>query len=1529
MAIVAAPVRLSALQPAAGPALAPAQQGAGFELGGQIMTFLYPNEMRSAGMTWLKMQVVWNRGGSTADAQNIINHARNHGFKVLLSIKGNRSEVAVNQQQYYQDYAAFVAAVAHLGPDAIEIWNEPNIDREWPAGLIHGSVYTQLLAQAYPAIKAANPNVMVISGAPAPTGYFGGGCATSGCDDKIFIEQMAAAGAAQYFDCTGVHYNEGVLPPTATSGDPRGSSSHYSRYYPTMVSTYRTVFPSKPLCFTELGYLTPEGLGSLPAGFEWGANTSRQEQADWLAQAAALSRDGGQVRLMVVWNVDASIYNSDPMAGWSIIRTGTCPACTTLANTMGVGQPTATPSGPDVPMPGLKGEYYDNIDFTNLRLTRVDPVVDFSWDQALPATGIGADKFSVRWTGQVIPLYSETYTFYTMSDDGIRLWVNGQQIINNWTDHAPFENSGTIALTAGQRYDIRLEYYENALGAQIQLRWSSPSQPKQIIPQSQLFSASVVATPTLTPTGGPGPGSGLTGQYFDNRDFTNLALTRVDAVVNFDWGSGTPASALGADTFSVRWTGRVLPRYSETYTFYTTTDDGVRLWVNNQQIINNWNDYAPTENRGTIALQVGQAYDIRMEYYENAGGASARLEWSSTTQFRQIIPQSQLLPTTQPSPTPTVTATATVTAMASSTATATVTVTASSTATATTTPSPTRTLTPTHTPTATAVVPTPTGAGLTGAYYDNLDFTNLKLTRVDSIVNFNWGNGSPASGIGSDTFSVRWLGQVLPAYSQTYTFYTTSDDGVRLWVNGQQLINNWNDYPPTENQGTINLVAGQRYDIRIEYYENGSGAVAQLSWSSLSQPKQIIPQNRLFPTSGTPPTPTATATASATWTPTATVTITQTGTPTPTAPPTLTASATSTADPGGTGAGLTGQYYDNSDLTNLRLTRVDATVNFNWGRSAPASGIAADTFSIRWTGQVEPRFSETYTFYTVSDDGVRLWVNGQQLIDDWNDHTAIQNGGTIALTAGQRYDIRLEYYDGSLEAVAQLSWSSASQPRQVIPPAQLYPATVATPTPPGTGLFGQYYDNKDLTILLFTRTDPTVNFNWGSGAPRAGMGTETFSERWTGQVVPLYTETYTFYTVSDDGARLWVNGQPLVNNWTIHSPTENRGTISLQAGRPYDIRLEHYEDGGGAQIQLLWSSARQAKQVIPPSQLTPASAQAAALSAMSAMISLDAEETAPADLLIMASETATETPLSLDLLTPPTEVTPADLLSPSAEPTAETPAEPDLVAPAVDTMPTETATSTQAGLDVVLPTETPSPTPTLLPGEITTSAPLCEAQADGAGGVLGGEQLPIGLNAGTAWTTGLRFCGVPVPPGARIVSAWVEITAADSSDAPLAVDVAFEDTANSQPFLNGLPPSLRIALLALPWEPRSWVAGMRYRTPELASIVAPLFSRLDWQQGGAVALLFRGRSGDVARSISARPLEAQLFVSYVVDVVPTIEPPTQTDLPATPTETPTDVPVIIATEAPTETPLPTLPFTATVETPMPEDTVEPVPTQSS
>lgn len=159
--------------------------------------------------------------------------------------------------------------------------------------------------------------------------------------------------------------------------------------------------------------------------------------------------------------------------------------------------------------------------------------------------------------------------------------------------------------------------------------------------------------------------------------------------------------------------------------------------------------------------------------------------------------------------------------------------------------------TPSSNTTYTATYTESTGGGLTAQYFDNIDFTNPKVTRTDPTVSFDFGTGSPDPLLAADSFSVRWTGTITPAFNQAYTIYTTSDDGIRVTLNGSVVIDNFTDHAPTENSGTTAvLVAGQAYPIQIDYYENTGGAVATLSWSSASQAKQIVPQSRLAPGGG-------------------------------------------------------------------------------------------------------------------------------------------------------------------------------------------------------------------------------------------------------------------------------------------------------------------------------------------------------------------------------------------------------------------------------------------------------------------------------------------------------------------------------------------------------------------------------------------------------------------------------------------------------------------------------------------------------
>jgi hypothetical protein len=146
----------------------------------------------------------------------------------------------------------------------------------------------------------------------------------------------------------------------------------------------------------------------------------------------------------------------------------------------------------------------------------------------------------------------------------------------------------------------------------------------------------------------------------------------------------------------------------------------------------------------------------------------------------------------------------------------------------------------------------PVGTGLLGAYYTNKYLLGKPLTQVDSTINFDWAAGSPQASLPPNGFSVRWLGQVQPRYSEVYTFRTLTDDGVKLWINGQLLVNSWKQQSATHCQGTISLEANRKYDIKVEYYEHNGLATAKLFWSSASQAEEIIPRSQLFPLESVP-----------------------------------------------------------------------------------------------------------------------------------------------------------------------------------------------------------------------------------------------------------------------------------------------------------------------------------------------------------------------------------------------------------------------------------------------------------------------------------------------------------------------------------------------------------------------------------------------------------------------------------------------------------------------------------------------------
>lgn len=331
--------------PAPVPAPAPAPVSGGpFALGAHIMQgFAQADYMRSAGMTWAKEQVRY-----PDDPRGIIAAAHANGFKIQISALGPAS--MVTQGGFEDAIAQWVAGIAASGADAIEIWNEPNLDREWAYSRMTPQNYTSLLCRTYASIKGANAGTKVISAAPAPTGAFGGcscfdlggGQQQCGCDDIPWLQGMANAGAANCMDYIGAHHNSGATSPSATIGHPANlASTHHSWFFLPQTRAYYNIFGgSRKLFYTELGYVSPEGYGAIPGPFSWGAGTTVAQQAQWLGEVVRLSRQTGMVVNVIVWNIGAQCYGMcggvpDPQAGYNIVRPdGSCPACAALAGAM-------------------------------------------------------------------------------------------------------------------------------------------------------------------------------------------------------------------------------------------------------------------------------------------------------------------------------------------------------------------------------------------------------------------------------------------------------------------------------------------------------------------------------------------------------------------------------------------------------------------------------------------------------------------------------------------------------------------------------------------------------------------------------------------------------------------------------------------------------------------------------------------------------------------------------------------------------------------------------------------------------------------------------------------------------------------------------------------------------------------------------------------------------------------------------------------------------------------------------------------
>jgi hypothetical protein len=471
--------------------------------------------------------------------------------------------------------------------------------------------------------------------------------------------------------------------------------------------------------------------------------------------------------------------------------------------------------------------------------------------------------------------------------------------------------------------------------------------------------------------------------------------------------------------------------------------------------------------------------------------------------------------------------------------------------------------------------PGPATGAFTGCYYNNQTLSgDPTLIRTDAQINFDWGNQSPDHSLQPDNFSARWQGN-FPFSAGSYTFKIIVSDGIRFYIDGNIVLDMWQDRAPTFYTVTQQMSSGTHL-ITVEYYEKSNGATAQLSWTGSSGGGQAAPAISSFtaqPSSTAPNQPVTLA-----WT---------------------VSGANSISIDQGVG--------DVTGRSNVTLYPAQTTTFVLSASNSAGSTTANATVTIAASGPdtqpptvptllsaVARSANEVDLLWTASADNAG--VAGYQIIRNGMIISSVPGAALLyvdnAVAPGSTYTYAVAAYDAAGNV------SSPSGSLQVTTPAAQPPVQTSTCPGPATGAFtGCYYPNTTLSgNPVLVRTDNQVNFDWGNTAPDRFLTPLNFSATWQGQFT--FTQgAYAFRIITSDGMRVSIDGNLILDQWRDQSPMMYTVTQNISQG-VHLVSIQYYERTGGATAQVSWTLTGSTPP--PPSQgpvissftATPSSASA-------------------------------------------------------------------------------------------------------------------------------------------------------------------------------------------------------------------------------------------------------------------------------------------------------------------------------------------------
>ncbi|HVY30025.1 MAG TPA: PA14 domain-containing protein [Polyangiaceae bacterium] len=798
--------------------------------------------------------------------------------------------------------------------------------------------------------------------------------------------------------------------------------------------------------------------------------------------------------------------------------------------------------------PGLRGDYFNShlgdaatgipVDAVPTT-TRLDPQVYFDWSGS-PIKGVGADNFTVRWKGFIRPTVTRDYTFCTVSDDGVRLWVSNDTtpIVANWSGHGPTEDcSAPVNLVAGTLYSIRMELYEGGGASTARLRWKHADAPKgETVPSNVLVPPGFENEKpgfTVDPMSASFTATALPVGCFEGPVRAAWAVDKLDRASIDNDGKLSLFAPIGGDVtvtayagpFSATGLAKVVvnvvdvaqapPGAATTFKTAPTGSDPMKVLYPYVDTVMPLALRAPTiqwDNGGTAA-------DAVMITLRAPAAGTAAFSWS------KVLPDSDPGRYTIPQD---------VWAQFEASG---------------------------KGGTAAYSVQRITGGAARPAVTRNLQFASAPVRGKiyytqyarDGSTNIMVADpGSPSSAkavFNSDTGGTGNGGSKCPvchSMSANGTMFATADRSF------------------SSNGGLSKVNADGTFTLLSDYSANnmyrGGDDWRGFAWSALTPDGSLaLAANNIWGNSKQ-----------------AVVGI-DTGTRTVSIPGTYVS--------GGNGIGLLAKYFLNTTFTGWDWRRIDPKVDFSWVGSP--GGPVPDPFSVQWSGQVQAYTTESYTFSLQTNGGVQLSLNNNVVIDDLANTADKTYTATVAMTRGVKTPIALKFVDPNLPGViaqVALRWVSPGMGPGATP--VMIPQTQLYPNDGWHGVLATFYNKNDFTLPLATRLESNIDAEWGGNASiNEVTNADNFSDKFVGRFQAPVTGNLQLCEQGDDDVAVWVGGVRVINQTNVSDVCS--ANIPVVEGNWYDLEVWHRELGGYAHVRLSWRIYNAANAVLLPLEIIP------------------------------------------------------------------------------------------------------------------------------------------------------------------------------------------------------------------------------------------------------------------------------------------------------------------------------------------------------